>query len=120
MNYTENFLTNIEKISTQQIPEQVLHKAKNLLTNYLGVTIAGAACTRSKTVKLLSASLDMDGACPVIGIGKTVNIEKALLVNGLNAHALDFDDGTNTGIIHLGSPDLHHIITFAAAWAGFC
>ena len=25
-------------------------------------------------------------------------------MNGLNAHALDFDDGTNSGIIHLGSP----------------
>lgn len=25
-------------------------------------------------------------------------------MDGLNAHVLDFDDGTSTGIIHLGSP----------------
>ena len=27
-----------------------------------------------------------------------------MFLNGLNGHALDFDDGTNSGIIHLGSP----------------
>ena len=31
-------------------------------------------------------------------------MKEAVFLNGLNAHALDFDDGTNSGIIHLGSP----------------
>ena len=31
-------------------------------------------------------------------------MKDAVFLNGLNAHALDYDDGTNSGIIHLGSP----------------
>ena len=31
-------------------------------------------------------------------------LKEAVFLNGLNGHALDFDDGTNSGIIHLGSP----------------
>ena len=41
------------------------------------------------------------GATPVIGIDKRLSMESAIFFNGLNAHALDFDDGTNMGIIHL-------------------
>ena len=29
-------------------------------------------------------------------------MKEAVFLNGLNGHAFDFDDGTNTGIIHLG------------------
>lgn len=35
---------------------------------------------------------------------KKVGLKEATFLNGLNSRALDFDDGTNTGIIHLGSP----------------
>ena len=33
-----------------------------------------------------------------------MSMNNAVFINGLNGHALDFDDGTNAGIIHLGSP----------------
>ncbi|MBR7022627.1 MAG: MmgE/PrpD family protein, partial [Bacteroidales bacterium] len=44
------------------------------------------------------------GAFKAIGMGKSFTLKEAVFLNGLNAHALDFDDGTNSGIIHLGSP----------------
>ena len=37
-------------------------------------------------------------------------MKEAVFLNGLNGHALDFDDGTNSGIIHLGSPIFSVII----------
>ena len=37
-------------------------------------------------------------------MGRNLALKEAVFLNGLNAHALDFDDGTNSGIIHLGSP----------------
>ena len=43
------------------------------------------------------------GNFKAIGVGKMV-LKEAVFLNGLNGHALDFDDGTNSGIIHLGSP----------------
>ena len=36
-----------------------------------------------------------------------------MFLNGLNGHALDFDDGTNSGIIHLGSPIFSLLIPLA-------
>ncbi|RGY96745.1 MmgE/PrpD family protein [Clostridium sp. AM58-1XD] len=104
MNYTDTFLDNLERFSEKTIPEHVAVKVRQLILDYLGVTIAGAASTKDKTSAILNAAIDIEGVSPLIGLNKTVNIEKALLINGLNAHALDFDDGTNTGIIHLGSP----------------
>lgn len=44
------------------------------------------------------------GEFNAIGTGKRLALKEVVFLNGLNAHALDFDDGTNSGIIHLGSP----------------
>ncbi len=104
MNYTDIYLENLQRFSERDFSEGVMMKARQLFLDYVGVTLAGAAATKEKVERLLSASIDVDGTCPIYGLGRSVNIEKALLINGLNAHALDFDDGTNTGIIHLGSP----------------
>ena len=45
-----------------------------------------------------------DGSFTAIGMERKLALKEAVFLNGLNAHALDFDDGTNSGIIHLGSP----------------
>lgn len=44
------------------------------------------------------------GDFKAIGTNKCIALKEAVFLNGLDAHALDFDDGTNSGIIHLGSP----------------
>ena len=44
------------------------------------------------------------GAFTAVGVKQKMGLKDAVFLNGLNGHALDFDDGTNTGIIHLGSP----------------
>ena len=49
-------------------------------------------------------NLSEDGDTSAIGIDRLISMEKAVFLNGLNAHMLDYDDGTNSGIIHLGSP----------------
>lgn len=104
MNYTNLFIDNIQDFSKQDLSEKAKNKAKSLLIDYIGVTLAGATSTKNKIERFLSESIDTNGSCSLFGLQKRVCIEKALLINGLNAHALDFDDGTNMGIIHLGSP----------------
>ncbi|MBR3334669.1 MAG: MmgE/PrpD family protein, partial [Clostridia bacterium] len=42
-----------------------------------------------------------------------LTLKEAVFLNGLNGHALDFDDGTNSGIIHLGSPIFSLLIPLA-------
>lgn len=40
-------------------------------------------------------------------------MKESVFLNGLNGHALDFDDGTNSGIIHLGSPIFSLLVPLA-------
>ena len=81
-----------------------MSRARHSLLDYLAVTCAGAEFQKEKIKRYL------DFACPeqresnIIGLRKTLALKEAVFLNGLNAHALDFDDGTNSGIIHLGAP----------------
>jgi 2-methylcitrate dehydratase PrpD len=102
MNKTDLFLRNISEIKTKEIPDTVKLKFKLALLDYIGVTLAGVKAQGDKLAGMI-AETD-EGNTPVIGINRKLSMESAVFCNGLNAHALDFDDGTNTGIIHLGSP----------------
>jgi 2-methylcitrate dehydratase PrpD len=102
MNKTDLFLRNINELKTKEIPATVKLKFKLSLLDYIGVTLAGVKAQGEKLAVMITEA--DEGNTPVIGIDKKLSMENAIFYNGLNAHALDFDDGTNTGIIHLGSP----------------
>lgn len=103
MNKTELFLSSIGKLAESGIPKQVMRKARYALADYIGVTLAGVKANEGKLEKYLNIGLD-SGRAGAIGIRQKLNLKDAVFLNGLNSHALDFDDGTNAGIIHLGSP----------------
>ena len=86
------------------IPGHVIAKARLSLLDYLGVTLAGARGIEDKIANYLKFVNPEPGEITAIGLGRRMNLKDAVFLNGLNGHALDFDDGTNIGIIHLGSP----------------
>jgi len=102
LNKTEMFLQCIDEVAKKEISESLRLRYKLALLDYLGVTFAGVAANGPK----LACLTDMaeEGQTPAIGIDKVMSMENTIYCNGLNAHTLDFDDGTNAGIIHLGSP----------------
>ena len=102
MNKTDLFLQSMNDFSKKAIPEPVKKRFKLALIDYIGVTFAGVKAQGEKLSKMISET--DDGQSPVIGIDKELSMENAVFYNGLSAHSLDFDDGTNAGIIHLGSP----------------
>ena len=104
MNKTEGFLRDIERLFQQEIPTRVIEKAKISLLDYIAVTLAGSKSMQKKLEKYFELEEPEKGKTTVIGVGKKLNLKDTVFLNGLNGHALDFDDGTNTGIIHLGSP----------------
>jgi len=104
MNKTDGFLRDIERLFQQEIPTRVIEKAKISLLDYIAVTLAGSKSIQKKLEKYFELEEPEKGKTTVIGIGKKLNLKDTVFLNGLNGHALDFDDGTNTGIIHLGSP----------------
>ncbi|MBR3636492.1 MAG: MmgE/PrpD family protein [Lachnospiraceae bacterium] len=104
MNKSVEFLNMIDSVWKKTVPEEVTERAKRSLLDYLAVTCAGAAFQREKLERYWSFAQPEEGKFRAIGTGKDLVLKEAVFLNGLNGHALDFDDGTNSGIIHLGSP----------------
>lgn len=104
MNVSQTFFKEINDISRQAIPDAVMARARRSLLDYLAVTCAGAAFQKDKLDGYYAFAEPEEGQCKAIGTGKNLVLKEAVFLNGLNGHALDFDDGTNSGIIHLGSP----------------
>lgn len=104
MSQSNIFFKAIDDVWKRPIPENVLRRAYKSLLDYLAVTCAGVKFQEEKLKQYYLFAEPEAGVYPVIGTGKKVTLKEAVFLNGLNAHALDFDDGTNSGIIHLGSP----------------
>lgn len=113
MNVSQNFFSEIDKIAKREVPAEVMARTRQSLLDYLAVTCAGAAFQKDKIKSYFEFAQPEEGKFKVIGIGKSVVLKEAVFLNGLNAHALDFDDGTNSGIIHLGSPIFSLLIPLA-------
>lgn len=104
MNKTRSFLQQIHCLSEKTVPNVVMNKAKLSLLDYIAVTIAGAHSIKDKLNKYISFSEPEEGIYNAIGINRKMGLKDTVFLNGLNGHVLDLDDGTNAGIIHLGSP----------------
>lgn len=104
MNQSIAFLRELERVYTLPIPEDVLARARKSLLDYLAVTCAGARFQADKLEKYFAFAQPEAGTFRAIGTKQDLALKEAVFLNGLNGHALDFDDGTNAGIIHLGSP----------------
>ncbi|WP_373261713.1 MmgE/PrpD family protein [Hungatella hathewayi] len=104
MNQSIDFLNAIDEFQKKKIPEAVLTRAKQSLLDYLAVCTAGADFQKEKIKRYMAFIMPENGAFRAIGMERRLALKEAVFLNGLNSHALDFDDGTNSGIIHLGSP----------------
>lgn len=104
MNVSREYFHSIDEVARKAIPDVVMARAKRSLLDYLAVTCAGAAFQKSKLQGYYYIAQPEEGQFKAIGTGSSFVMKEAVFLNGLNGHALDFDDGTNSGIIHLGSP----------------
>lgn len=104
MNISQNFFAEIDKIAQRVIPSDVMARARRSFLDYLAVTCAGAKFQKEKLDNYFNFAQPETGEFKAIGTGANLVMKEAVFLNGLNAHALDYDDGTNSGIIHLGSP----------------
>ena len=117
MNVSQTFLKEIDNIAQREIPTDVLVRARCSLLDYLAVTCAGAKFQQDKVKGYFVFAQPEAGLFKVIGTGKDLALKEAVFLNGLNGHALDFDDGTNSGIIHLGSPIFSLLIPLAQRYS---
>ena len=104
MNQSIAFLQELDGVRRTDVPQAVYDRAKRSLLDYLAVTCAGTAFQKEKLRRYFEFAQPEPGAFRAVGTGRDLALKETVFLNGLNGHALDFDDGTNSGIIHLGSP----------------
>lgn len=113
MNRSIEYLKAIDGVWQRPVPEAVMARARRSLQDYLAVTCAGVAFQKDKLEKYDAFAEPEMGRFRAIGTGRDLALKEAVFLNGLNSHALDFDDGTNSGIIHLGAPIFSLLIPLA-------
>ena len=113
MNKSVEFLNAVDSIWRISVSDEVMARARQSLTDYIAVTCAGAKFQEEKLEKFRNFAQPEEGSFRAIGTGKDLVLKEAVFLNGLNGHALDYDDGTNSGIIHLGSPIFSLLIPLA-------
>ena len=90
------------------VDDEALHWAKAGILDTIGVTLAGASedCARiaANAVATGRSTSGDDGPALVFGFGRRTGILDAAFVNGVAAHALDFDDCSNTLGGHPSAP----------------
>jgi len=81
------------------VPGAVRERAKHLLLDAIGLAYAAHAADFSR-VTLDGLSALGSGDATVIGYGRRLGVRDAMVMNGVLAHGLDFDDTHSRGVIH--------------------
>ncbi len=90
---TDLFLKNIRLLSRNIISTEAYLQAKNCFVDYLSVTISGAKVFSNKTIAYIKGLQNIHGKVSVIGLNCKADMQTAALVNGMNAHVIELDDG---------------------------
>ena len=112
-NLTELFLDQIFEMSKLDLMPSLVIQAKKCMLDYLGATFAGSEIQKNKLMKLLDLITSENEEVSVIGFNRKSDLKSAVFLNGLSSHVADFDDGANSGIIHIGSPVFSTLIPLA-------
>ncbi|MBI5127963.1 MAG: MmgE/PrpD family protein [Rhodopseudomonas palustris] len=106
-NETATLAGYVAALRFDDIPQDVLARAKVLTLDFLGSAIRArreAESTPSLLAMLQALSLDGDGEATVFGDGKRWTPAVAALLNGALGHSLDFDDTHADSSLHPSAP----------------
>jgi 2-methylcitrate dehydratase PrpD len=92
----------ISSTEFEDLPVEVVEKAKCLVMDTIGVAIAGTKETSFHAAERFVRNLRASGISTAMASGLKTNAEWAVLVNGVAAHAVDFDDWHSAGGVHPG------------------
>jgi len=100
MNVTEKIADFVATVQYEDLPMEAIDRAKPLILDSLGVSMAGAASPIGRiAVKLGRETMDGTDAT-VMGADYSTSVSSAAFTNGTLAHALDIDDTAAGTIAH--------------------
>lgn len=103
-NVTKNFIDSLQSLVNIEPSEVDCKQVSRCLIDYLGATLSGVKLLKGKTEHLSQLMEHGAGAVCPIGSSNKVSLETAALINGLNSHEAEMDDGIRFGMVHPGAP----------------
>ena len=100
---TDLFLKEIRLLGQNKVSIEALQQAKNCFIDYLAVTISGSKEFSYKVIDYIQSYGYGSMCSTVIGVDKKTDMQTAALINGMNSHVLELDDGHRQGALHIGS-----------------
>ncbi len=113
MTLLEQIAEKIAAINYDELPEAAIGAAKTAVLDTVGVTLAGAGEPCAQIVMRTLASGGGAGECLIFGNNRRMAPLDAALINGTAAHALDFDDVSNSMGGHPSAPILPGLFALA-------
>jgi 2-methylcitrate dehydratase PrpD len=109
----EQIAEKIVAIRYEELPQEAVFWAKAAILDTVGVTLAGSREECTRIVEQVLAAESHGGDSLIFGSDRRVPPLVAALVNGTAAHALDFDDVSNSLGGHPSAPILPAIFALA-------
>ena len=98
---TRQLATFCHGLHYEQLPPEVIDRAKYFFLDYLGVAVRGSLSESSQPVYRLTTGLETPGAGTILGRREKTAVPYAALANGTSAHSLELGDTHPGGAIHL-------------------
>jgi len=93
----------ITALHYEDLPPEAVHWCKVAVLDTVGVALAGSVEASPRAVEEVLGLRAQNGPCLVFGTTRRAGALDAALVNGTAAHALDFDNTSNTLFAHLSA-----------------
>ena len=100
-NITDTFIQHIIKSQGPELPGYIRKKACMSLLDYLGCVYIGNIINKEAIDNLIKTS--SVGENKILGTDHTADPGSAALINGMNAHVAELDDGHRMSTVHPGS-----------------
>lgn len=110
MSVSEQLSRFVAETSFRALPAEAVARAKGAILDTIGVTLAGCREEAATIVALRAQKSSASGEASVLGWSLRLSAESAALVNGVSAHALDYDDVSYSMRGHPSAPLLPAVL----------
>jgi aconitate decarboxylase len=111
--YTRGLARFISTLRYEDIPAEVVHRAKLLILDAIGCGLYASQKPWGAILTDTFAELDSDGQCTVWGTDRRLSAPHAAFVNGAMVQGFEIDDIHRQGMVHIGCVTLPAVLALA-------
>jgi len=100
--HTRELAKYVSGLAFQTIPDAAVQDCKKLILDTLGIAVRGSRTRHGEIAARFIHELGGRPESTVVGYGYRTSCLNAAFANGIMAHAIDFDDDYQPGMIHVG------------------